>query len=201
MQEFFYLENDQQIGPISKDELKKRRIKGTTLVWAEGMPEWLPASKVPELKGIIAPPTPPPPPKKPTPPPPPKRPSPPPPPGRPTTQAPPPANEPSYAPQPGPTGYAQQPGSSAYSPQQPQGVHQVFAGQGEKSVMWLIIVGYIFAVLGGVIGLIIGVYLWQGTKKVDGMKVKKYDENAQRNGLFIFIIAIVMFVVWTSLIR
>jgi len=181
MQKFYYLVNDQQMGPLTKEELKEKKIKGSTMVWTEGMPEWKPASKVSELKDLFPPPPPPPPPKKaappPPPPPPPRKPVPPPPPAAPAQP------------------YAQ--------PQQPQDMYQYQGGQvqGTKSILWLIILGYIFAVLGGLIGLIIGVYLWQGKKKVNGEKVKRYDENAQRNGLFIFIIAIVMFVVWTSLLR
>ena len=181
MKKFFFLVNDQQMGPLSKEELKKENIHRTTLVWAEGMAEWKPAFEVIELKDLFPAP-PPPPPKKPVPPPPPKKPMPP----------PPPVAQP----------YSQPPGPSAYTPQQPQGVHQ---GQGrgergDKSILWLVILGYVFAVLGGFIGLVIGVYLWQGTKREDGKKVKKYDENTQRNGLFIFILALVMFVIWTRVL-
>ncbi len=179
MKKFFYLVNDQQMGPLSIEELKKENISRTTLVWAEGMAEWKPASDVTDFKGMFATP-PPPPPRKPAPPPPPKKPAPPPPP---------------HVEQP----HSQPPGSTTYAPQQPQGGYHPHAGQGDgnKSIPWLIIVGYIFAVLGGLIGLVIGVYLWQGRKVVNGEKVKRYDEKTQQQGVFIFILAIIMFVVWT----
>jgi GYF domain 2/Domain of unknown function (DUF4190) len=50
---YFYAENDQQKGPVDRDELK-RRINPQTLVWREGMPDWLPAGQVPELADLFS---------------------------------------------------------------------------------------------------------------------------------------------------
>jgi uncharacterized RDD family membrane protein YckC len=41
---YYYSANDQQQGPVSEDELvgliKRGAIRGSTLIWKEGMPEW-----------------------------------------------------------------------------------------------------------------------------------------------------------------
>ena len=50
---YFIIVNDQQQGPFTIDELKLRGIAPDTLVWAEGMPQWTPASQVDELKTIF----------------------------------------------------------------------------------------------------------------------------------------------------
>ena len=50
---YFIIVNDQQQGPFTIDELKLRAITADTLVWAEGMPEWVPAGQVDELKVIL----------------------------------------------------------------------------------------------------------------------------------------------------
>lgn len=50
---YFIIVNDQQQGPFTIDELKLRGIAPDTLVWAEGMPQWMPASQVDELKTIF----------------------------------------------------------------------------------------------------------------------------------------------------
>jgi hypothetical protein len=47
---YFYLLNEQQLGPISKKELEEllssTKINSTTLVWCEGMDDWEEVSKV-----------------------------------------------------------------------------------------------------------------------------------------------------------
>ena len=50
---YFIIVNDQQQGPFTIDELKLRGIAPDTLVWAEEMPQWMPASQVDELKTIF----------------------------------------------------------------------------------------------------------------------------------------------------
>ncbi len=63
--------NGQQAGPYTSSHMeqyaKAGQITGETLVWAEGMPSWLPAQQVPELAALFGgdssfPPPPPPPP-------------------------------------------------------------------------------------------------------------------------------------------
>lgn len=203
MKEYFYLLNDQQLGPVSLDELKKQKIKKDTYIWYEGMDDWKPAGNLPELKELFRV-VPPPPPKKPAPPPPPKNNVPPPPPvdntpPPPTNNAPPPPQHtqpkpPQYQPNTSAPNTNYQPPNYQYQPNQPG-----YAPMKPKP-MGMIIAGYIFAVLGGLIGFILGVYLWQGKENVNGVKQKKYDEATRRQGMIIAIIAVVAFIVWTSLI-
>lgn len=63
MRLYFYAENDQQFGPFNLEELKTKRLKKSTLIWTEGMPNWEKAEEIAELKSIIIP-EPPPLPKK-----------------------------------------------------------------------------------------------------------------------------------------
>ena len=59
----------------------------------------------------------------------------------------------------------------------------------------LLIVGWIFAFLGGLIGIAIGASIWNGKVKLsDGTKVPKYDESSRAKGKIIMTVGIVMFV-------
>src|ERR1022692_4513951 len=49
MKHYYYSENEQQFGPFTFDELKTKRIKKSTLVWTDGLPEWTAAENVNEL--------------------------------------------------------------------------------------------------------------------------------------------------------
>jgi len=64
---------------------------------------------------------------------------------------------------------------------------------------WKIPTGYIFAVLGGIIGIALGAHLWR-TKipGPQGVKVPRYDESAQFHGKIIFAVACVMSVIWIA---
>lgn len=42
-----------QLGPIEFSELSNHRITRETLVWCQGMPEWIEASQVPELESLV----------------------------------------------------------------------------------------------------------------------------------------------------
>lgn len=65
---YFIVDNGQQAGPYTIDELVKRGLNSDTLVWAEGMTDWTPAWQVEELKNYLyGQQTPPPPPTNPTP--------------------------------------------------------------------------------------------------------------------------------------
>lgn len=59
-----------------------------------------------------------------------------------------------------------------------------------------IIAGYIFAFLGGLFGVIIGLILAISTQIVNGKKIKKYSPTAVLNGWIIFFLAILMLFVW-----
>ena len=55
MADWYFIQNDRQIGPVELELLQQAVSTGqvlpTDLVWHQGMPEWLPAKKVPELGG------------------------------------------------------------------------------------------------------------------------------------------------------
>ena len=57
-----------------------------------------------------------------------------------------------------------------------------------------IVSGYIFAFLGGFLGLIIGYFLWTSKKTLpNGQKVYSYTSNNRMHGKFIFFISIIVF--------
>ncbi len=57
----------------------------------------------------------------------------------------------------------------------------------------LIIAGYLFAILGGAIGIIIGYSLWKSKNTLpNGKKVYSYNPNNREHGLFIFIIGLIV---------
>ena len=65
---YFIVDNGQQAGPYTIDDLVKRGLNSDTLVWAEGMTAWTPAWQVEELKNYLyGQQTPPPPPTNPAP--------------------------------------------------------------------------------------------------------------------------------------
>ena len=54
---WYYLENDQQKGPLRRDELLGevgRRLPRSVPVWREGMTGWLPANEVSELAALLS---------------------------------------------------------------------------------------------------------------------------------------------------
>jgi len=51
-QEFFYLDGDNQKGPVSKEQLKSV-VKPDTFVWSEGMADWKQAKDVTDLKAVL----------------------------------------------------------------------------------------------------------------------------------------------------
>ena len=62
------------------------------------------------------------------------------------------------------------------------------------------IIGYLSAFFGGILGVIIGYSLWKATKTLpNGSKVFSYSEKSQNNGRNIFVLGVVMVVVWVLL--
>jgi len=56
-----------------------------------------------------------------------------------------------------------------------------------------IIGGYIFSILGGFLGLIIGYFLWTSKKTLpNGQKVYSYSENDRKHGKYIFYIGLII---------
>lgn len=55
MKEYYYVVNDQKKGPLLKSELKGKVLK-KTLIWREGMKNWVKASELQELNDLFEPP-------------------------------------------------------------------------------------------------------------------------------------------------
>ena len=55
---YYILENGQQYGPFTIEQLKKRGITTNTQVWREGMVQWTYVKNIPELIDIAQPPLP-----------------------------------------------------------------------------------------------------------------------------------------------
>lgn len=53
MKQYYYLDQNQQVGPFPLEELKGK-VNAKTLIWAEGMPDWLEANAVPEMQQVLA---------------------------------------------------------------------------------------------------------------------------------------------------
>ena len=52
--EFFIIKDGSQQGPFTLEELADAGVSSETLVWREGMEQWTPAWKVPEMKGVLS---------------------------------------------------------------------------------------------------------------------------------------------------
>tara|TARA_B110001452_G_C15109053_1_gene386609 strand:- start:372 stop:845 length:474 start_codon:yes stop_codon:yes gene_type:complete len=50
---YYYAKNEEKIGPLSLDELKKIELKKDTLVWHEGLDDWVKAEEVKELRVLF----------------------------------------------------------------------------------------------------------------------------------------------------
>ena len=56
MGQFYYLTpQNEQRGPVDASQLSTYGVNANTMVWTEGMPQWAPASQVPELRPFLAP--------------------------------------------------------------------------------------------------------------------------------------------------
>ena len=64
----------------------------------------------------------------------------------------------------------------------------------QKASTWLIVVGWIFAVLGGLIGIGIGAYLtFAKTTGANGETAFKYDESTRKQSIPMLVIALLFF--------
>ncbi len=59
MKKYFYSDGINKFGPFPLEELKQKNITKETLIWFQGLNEWLPASNIPELDEFFAPSSPP----------------------------------------------------------------------------------------------------------------------------------------------
>ena len=50
---YYIMYNGQQMGPMPADQLRNYGLNPQSMVWAEGMPNWVPASAVPELAPML----------------------------------------------------------------------------------------------------------------------------------------------------
>jgi hypothetical protein len=55
MKYYYTVENDEQLGPFTVNELEARSIIKSTYVWTDGMLDWAPADSLDELKHLFAP--------------------------------------------------------------------------------------------------------------------------------------------------
>lgn len=69
-----------------------------------------------------------------------------------------------------------------------------------KASKGLLVAGYIFAVLGGFLGFLIGGHVWRNkVKDSSGQKVFKYDDASRKQGMIIFILGVVLAVIYISM--
>ncbi len=67
----------------------------------------------------------------------------------------------------------------------------------EKSVSnALIIIGYVFAVLVCIPGIVIGLMMWKNKATINGVKYYTYNEESRRHGRLILIISCVSILIW-----
>lgn len=70
---------------------------------------------------------------------------------------------------------------------------ELLAKPEENQKPW-ITAGYVFALLGGALGIIIGYFLWTSKKTLpNGQKVYSYSLNDRTNGKYIFYISVILF--------
>jgi len=51
--EYYIAADQQRLGPFTIEQLAQQGLRPDTLAWREGMPQWLPASLIPELLPIL----------------------------------------------------------------------------------------------------------------------------------------------------
>jgi hypothetical protein len=69
---------------------------------------------------------------------------------------------------------------------------ELAASEGKPIGNGLLITGYVFSLLGGLIGLFIGIHVWRTNVVVQGEKIYKFDEQSRRHGKIMAIISIVL---------
>ncbi|HEX8914618.1 MAG TPA: GYF domain-containing protein [Humisphaera sp.] len=53
MKAYFVADGGQQRGPFPAEELSRQGVRPESLIWAEGMPNWVPAHSVPEVAATL----------------------------------------------------------------------------------------------------------------------------------------------------
>ncbi len=54
MRSYYYSDGEETFGPFSFDELRETNLTPETLIWFEGLEEWIPAGTIPELAELFA---------------------------------------------------------------------------------------------------------------------------------------------------
>ena len=54
MAEYYIRYQGQSVGPMPKYELRNYGLRPESMVWRQGMPSWMPAYAVPDLKDLVA---------------------------------------------------------------------------------------------------------------------------------------------------
>ena len=68
----------------------------------------------------------------------------------------------------------------------------------DKAPLWLLILGWVFALLGGLFGIFIGTYLISAKiVGFNGEKIFRYNGSARLQGLFMALLGLTMFIGWT----
>ena len=67
--------------------------------------------------------------------------------------------------------------------------------QSQSAGKGLLIAGYFFSLLGGILGIVIGASIWLGKTRIEGVKQRRYNKASRRHGLIIFVLGLVMMVV------
>lgn len=55
MAQYYYTDGKERYGPFTIEQLQERNITPETLVWKEGMADWLPARQIDELQSLLIP--------------------------------------------------------------------------------------------------------------------------------------------------
>lgn len=53
MSQFYYTDGKERFGPFTIDQLSDKNITESTLVWKEGLPDWVPARNLSELQSLF----------------------------------------------------------------------------------------------------------------------------------------------------
>ncbi len=53
MVHYYYTDGKERFGPLTIEELKQKSITPETLVWKEGLPDWVPANTLADLKDLF----------------------------------------------------------------------------------------------------------------------------------------------------
>jgi Interferon-induced transmembrane protein/GYF domain 2 len=53
MSQFYYTDGKERFGPFTLEQLREKNITAGTLVWKEGLPDWVPARNLSDLESLF----------------------------------------------------------------------------------------------------------------------------------------------------